>query len=106
MPGRQVTTGPRPLWLKVLLGLCLCTAVGLFFSVRGSDGISWNSLMGALPRWYVWGALTPFIVWPDRRFAASSRTLTGRLLLHLPASFVWTSVFVLALFVVNVILSR
>ena len=106
MPGRQVTFAPRPLWLKILLGFCLCTAVGLFFSVRGSDGISWNSLMGALPRWYVWGALTPFIVWTDRRFAASSRTLTRRLLLHLPASFVWTSVFVLALFVVNVILAR
>ncbi len=105
MTGRQGTSGPRPLWVKILLGFCLCTLVGLFFSVRGSDGISAMSLMTALPRWYVWGALAPFIIWTDRRFAARSRTLTRRLLLHLPASLVWTSVFVLALFVVNVILS-
>jgi signal transduction histidine kinase len=106
MTGRQGTSGPRPIWVKIFLGFCLCTAVGLFFSVRGSEGISWNSLLAALPRWYVWGALTPFIIWTDRRFARSSRTLTHRLLLHLPASFIWTSVFVLALSVVNVVLSR
>ena len=105
MPGRQVTFGRRPLWLKTLLGFCLCTAVGLFFSVRGADGISRNSLMAALPRWYVWGALAPFVVWTDRRFASSSRTLMRRLLLHLPASFLWTSVFVLALSVVSLVLS-
>ena len=69
MTGRQGTTERRPLWVKVLLGFGLCTAVGLFFSVRGSDGISWNSLLAALPRWYVWGALAPFIIWTDRRFA-------------------------------------
>ncbi len=106
MAGRIGTTGPRPLWLKIVLGFCLCTLLGLFFSVRGAEGISWNSLLGALPRWYVWGALTPFIIWTDRRFARRPRTLARRLLLHLPASLVWTLVFVLALFVVNVLLSR
>jgi two-component system, LytTR family, sensor kinase len=102
--GRQAATEARGLWVKALLGFCLCTLVGLFFSVRGSEGISVMSLTASLPRWYVWGALTPFIIWSDRRFAAGSRTLARRLLLHLPASLVWTSVFALALTVVSVTL--
>src|SRR5215212_5724883 len=101
MTGREGTFAPRPLWVKMLLGFCLCTLVGLFFSVRGAEGISVMSLTASLPRWYVWGALAPFIIWTDRRFAAGSRTLTRRLLLHLPASLVWTCAFVLALFVVD-----
>ena len=105
MSAMEDTSGLRPLLFKLLLGFCLCTAVGLFFSVRGSQGISAGSLLAALPRWYVWGALVPFIVWTDRRFAASSTSLTRRLLLHLPAGLVWTCVFALALFAVSVALS-
>ena len=103
MQGSEATTGGvRPLLVKLLLGFCLCTAVGLFFSVRGSQGISASSLLTALPRWYVWGALTPCIIWTDRSFSPS---LTLRLLLHLPSGLVWTCVFVFALLVVNTILS-
>ena len=105
MSGTQATSGLRQSGLKLLLGFCLCTALGLFFSVRGSQGITAGSLLVALPRWYVWGALTPFIIWTDRRFAASSHSLTRRLLLHLPAGIVWTCVFVLTLFVISTILS-
>src|SRR3712207_5172585 len=105
MSGGEATSGLRPLLAKVFLGFCLCTAVGLFFSVRGAQGITAGGLLAALPRWYVWGALTPFIVWPDRRFAASSPSLARRLLLPLPAGLVWTCVFVLALFAVSIPLS-
>ena len=101
----EATSRLRPLLVKLSAGFCLCTAVGLFFSVRGSQGISAGSLLASLPRWYVWGALTPLIVWTDRRFAASSPSLTRRLLLHLPAGLVWTCVFVLALFVISTALS-
>lgn len=104
MTARPVTTGRLPLWVKVLTGFGLCTAVGLFFSVRGAEGISLSSLAASLPRWYVWGALAPLVIWTDRRFASSSRTLARRLLLHLPASLVWTSVFALALTVVSIFL--
>src|ERR1044072_3900008 len=101
MQGSEATTGGvRPLLVKLLLGFCLCTAVGLFFSVRGSRGISASSLLTALPRWYVWGALRPFIIWTDSRFSPS---LTHRLLLPLPAGLVWTCVFAFALLVVNTI---
>src|ERR1044072_3597727 len=99
------TSGLGLLCAKLLLGFSLCTIVGLFFSVRGAQGISLSSLLASLPRWYIWGALTPFIIWTDRRFAASSHPLTRRILLHLPASFGWTCVFVLALFVVVIIIS-
>jgi hypothetical protein len=46
----------------------------------------------AFPRCYLWGVLVPFIIAMDRRFAAS-QSLKRRLLLHLPASVLWTSVF-------------
>jgi two-component system, LytTR family, sensor kinase len=105
MPEREATSGLRPLLIRLSLGFCLCTAVGLFFSVRGAQGISAGSLLASLPRWYVWGALVPFIIWTDRRFAASPPSLTRRLLLHLPAGLVWTCVFVLALFVISIALS-
>lgn len=105
MAGIESTSGLRPLLIKLFLGFCLCTAVGLFFSVRGAQGISASSLLTALPRWYVWGALVPFIIWTDGRFAASSASLTRRLVLHLPAGLVWTCVFVLALFVISIALS-
>lgn len=105
MLGTRSTSGLRPLCAKLFLGFSLCTIVGLFFSVRGAQGISLNSLLVSLPRWYVWGALTPFIIWTDHRFAASSRSLTRRILLHLPASFGWTCIFVLTLFVISIILS-
>ena len=105
MAGREATSGLRPLLVKLSLGFCLCTVIGLFFSVRGSQGISASSLLGALLRWYVWGALTPFIIWTDRRFAASSPSLTRRLMLHFPAGLVWTCIFVLALFVISIALS-
>ena len=102
MPGSESTAGVRSLLVKLFLGFCLCTAVGLFFSVRGSQGISASSLLASLPRWYVWGALTPLIIWTDRRFSPS---LTRRLVLHLPAGLVWTCIFVLALFGLSIALS-
>jgi signal transduction histidine kinase len=98
------TYGWRQFWAKLFLWFCFCTLVGLFFSVRGAEGISLNSLRSSLPQWYVWGALTPFIIWTDRRFAAS-HALARRLLLHLPASFCWTCIFVIILFSINFILA-
>jgi two-component system, LytTR family, sensor kinase len=85
---------------KLFIGFCIFTLVGLFFSVRGSQGISVASLRVALTRWYVWGALTPFIILLDRRFALF-QSFAKRLLLHLPASVLWTAVFVLAFFLVD-----
>ena len=105
MSGSGTTSGLRSVGVKLFLGFCLCTAVGLFFSVRGSQGISAGSLIAALPRWYVWGALAPLIIWTDRRLAASSQTLTRRILLHIPAGLGWTCVFVFALFAVTIVLS-
>jgi hypothetical protein len=89
---------------KLFLGFCFCTVVGLFFSIRGAQGISLKSLSATLPQWYVWGALTPLIIWTDRRLAAS-HSLTRRLLLHLPASFGWTCVFVAILFLIDRIIT-
>src|SRR3712207_9417973 len=67
MLGIRIAPGPRRACAKLLLGFCFCTAVGLFFSLGGAQGVSLNRLSSALPRWYAWGALAPFIIWADRR---------------------------------------
>lgn len=77
---------------RLLLGFGFCTLVALFFSIKGTEGISLTNLRVAFPRCYLWGLLVPFIIAMDRRFAAS-QSLKRRLLLHLPASVFWTSVF-------------
>lgn len=89
---------------KLFVGFCIFTLVGLFFSIRGSQGISSDSLRIALTRWYVWGTLTPFIILLDRRFARA-QSFTRRLLLHLPASVVWTVIFVPTYFVFDNLLN-
>lgn len=89
---------------KLFIGFCIFTLIGLFFSFRGAQGISGASLRLAMTRWYVWGALTPFIILMDRRFALF-QSFGKRLLLHLPASVGWTVVFVVAFFVVEYLLN-
>jgi len=89
---------------RLLVGFFLFTLIGLFFSFRGAEGISGPSMRLAFTRWYVWGALTPFIILMDSRFA-HLQSFTKRLLLHLPASVVWTVIFVITFFVVEYFLS-
>jgi signal transduction histidine kinase len=96
----QGRSGWRQFSTRLLLGFCFLTVIGVFFSIRGTEGISWTSLRMALPRWYVWGALVPFIIGMDQRFAAS-RSLKRRLLLHLPAGLFWTGIFVVSLLLVT-----
>ncbi len=101
---KRDTSWWRQFFIRLLLGFCFFTIVGLFFSIRGTQGISLESMRSALPRWYVWGALVPLIVKIDQRFAASN-SFRRRLLLHLPASVFVTSLFVVAYLLSSGILS-
>jgi two-component system LytT family sensor kinase len=64
------------------------TSLGLFFAseiyLLDGNETTWKlALLYAMPRWYVWGLLTPGIVAVDRRLGAR-RSLTARLAWHLP----------------------
>ena len=70
------------------------TALALFFASEIyalADGrLSWSeALWWSLPRWYVWGLLTPGVFWVDRRLGRN-RTLAGRAALHVPLGLGWT----------------
>jgi two-component system, LytTR family, sensor kinase len=52
---------------------------------------SWAvALSLTMPRWYVWGLLTPGIFWVDRRIGLN-RSLPARLACHVPLGIAWTS---------------
>ena len=101
MARHGVTSRLRRFGTGLLVGFCVCTAVGLFFAYRVGEGFSAEGLRAAMPRWYVWGALTPLIVWADQRFAGRSRSLWRRLALHLPAGLFWAGAHAAALYPVK-----
>ena len=83
---------PRTLRLALWSAL-LWTALALLFASQiylVRDGqISWSqALAWVVPRWYVWGLLTPAIVWLDRRVGAG-RTFAERIALHVPLGLAW-----------------
>jgi two-component system LytT family sensor kinase len=80
----------------MLAAFAFWTVLGLFFAsqlvILGGSEVTWRqALQMAMPRWYVWGALSPGIVAVDRWLGAD-RSLAGRLALHLPLAVAWTSV--------------
>jgi len=80
---------------RVLLAALFWTAMGVFFAsqILALDrGASWSEALAlTMPRWYVWGLLTPAIFRVDRRIGGR-RTLAARVALHLPLGVAWTCV--------------
>ncbi|HJS74367.1 MAG TPA: histidine kinase, partial [Vicinamibacteria bacterium] len=85
---------------KALLGFLLWTAIGLFFSTQGYLGRGGGrealeaSLRHSLPQWYLWGLLSPFVLWADRWAKSRSRDLRGRIVHHMPLAVAFVSVYV------------
>jgi signal transduction histidine kinase len=83
---------PRAVELA-LWSVLLWTALALLFASQiyvVRDGqVSWTqALAWVVPRWYVWGLLTPGIVWLDRRIGAG-RTFAERIAWHVPLGLGW-----------------
>lgn len=57
-----------------------------------------------MPQWYIWGLLTPGLIWVDRRLPGRER-LSKHLLMHIPVGVLWTFAFMAILLVVEGILS-
>jgi two-component system LytT family sensor kinase len=80
---------------KVLLWFLLWTAVGLFFSTQlilidrylYQRRASWTeSVIGVLPKWYLWFLLTPVMLWMSRRFPIDRGRWVSRTAIHFLAS--------------------
>jgi two-component system, LytTR family, sensor kinase len=80
-------------WLRAALAFAFWTGIGFLFSTQiyflTPEG-SWLAAMrSAMPRWYAWGLLTPFIFAADRSLLRT-RPLLWRLLLHVPLGLFFT----------------
>ena len=85
----------RSPWIKYGLGFLFWTVVGLFFAsqtyILNPDGAWTTAFARAAPRWYIWGALTPFVIRLDRRLPGREH-LPRRLVMHVGLGVFWTAV--------------
>jgi len=90
---------------KILVWFLLWTAVGLFFStqlilierVLYQQRSSWiYSVMGVLPKWWLWFLVTPLILAMSRRFPVNRDNWLSRMAIHLAAGGVLSLVLVAA----------
>jgi sensor histidine kinase YesM len=84
---------------RSVLAALLWTLLSLIFSLpslaRG-QGImykGYDSIRGQFAWWWSWGLITPFILALDHRLPFSDQQIGRRLLVHLPASLLFTSVY-------------
>jgi signal transduction histidine kinase len=103
----------RNLTRKVLLWFGCCMVVSLFFSTRiffsqtgmGGPADSYlEALQGAMRQFFTWGVFSLVII-RIARWIAPGRSMTHRLLLHLPLSFLLTAAFFLVGILMNAFLS-
>lgn len=87
---RRGPWAPRT-WALVILGMA--TTLGLVASlqsfyayrVRGREADFWEIAAYTLPDWFLWAALTPFVVWLARRVPVTRARWVRALLFHLGA---------------------
>lgn len=81
-------------WIKWCLLLGCWTALGLIFASQAyvynsanDNPVAWKKVLAwTLIEWYIWAALSPFILWISRRFRFERGRWATALLVHLPAS--------------------
>lgn len=81
--------------MKAALALAFWTGVGLLFSTQvyflWPDGTWDGAMRSAMPRWYVWGSLAPFVFAADRRLLGAAPP-RRRILAHVPLAMPFTLV--------------
>jgi signal transduction histidine kinase len=81
-------------WGVALLGAVVCTAAGTLFALPEYGTDHWhNEIRIYLAQFWVWGLLTPAIVWLDRRLPYAGEALGKRLAAHILASLVFTEIY-------------
>ena len=81
-----------------LWGAWLWSALGVFFATQIyflDRRVRWSiALAFSMPRWIVWGLLTPAILWADRRLGTVC-SLKARVLWNIPIGIGWTCLSIL-----------
>jgi two-component system, LytTR family, sensor kinase len=81
-------------WGMGLLGAVVCTAAGTLFALPAYGTSAWHSeIRTYLAQFWIWGLLTPAIVWLDRRLPYAGEALGKRLAAHIVASLVFTEIY-------------
>ena len=81
-------------WGLALIGALVCTAAGALFALPAFGTSHWHDEIRIyLAQFWIWGLLTPAIVWLDRRLPYSGRALGRRLAAHILASIVFTEIY-------------
>ena len=92
-------TLPESTMLRFLAGFVFWSLVGLFYATQIymnlPEGQGWGEAFKvAMPRWYIWGALSPAMFWVDRLLSDKASQLSTRMLFHLPICIGWVFVFI------------
>ncbi|MDX1636943.1 MAG: histidine kinase [Balneolaceae bacterium] len=85
--------------MRFAVGVIFWSLLGLFYAsqiyMNAPEGQGWTeALKTAMPRWYIWGALTPGMIWADRLLSRTVSKLTQRVLFHIPTCIGWLFIFV------------
>ena len=81
-------------WGLVLVGAVVCTAAGTLFALPEFGTSHWHDEIRIyLAQFWVWGALTPAIVWLDRQLPYAGAAVGRRLAAHILASIVFTEIY-------------
>ncbi len=91
----QLQRRPVARWLSAF---AFWTVIVLFYSTssgRGAREMTWpQSFLFAATQWYVWALLAPLIIRFDRVLPLAPDAVTRRILLHVPASFAFTAIYI------------
>ncbi len=81
-------------WGLTLIGALVCTAAGTLFALPQFGTSHWHDEIRIyLAQFWIWGLLTPAIVWLDRRLPYSGKALGRRLAAHILASIIFTEIY-------------
>jgi len=81
-------------WGLVLVGAVVCTAAGTLFALPEFGTSHWHDEIRIyLAQFWVWGALTPAIVWLDRQLPYAGAAVGRRLAAHIVASIIFTEIY-------------
>ena len=84
----------KSLIIRIVLAAAGWSALGVLFALPSLGTSHWTSeLRIYLAQWWVWGALTPFIMAIDRRLPFAGKDLGRRVAVHLGLSVVFTEIY-------------
>jgi two-component system LytT family sensor kinase len=81
-------------WGLAMVGAVVCTAAGTLFALPEFGTVHWHDEIRIyLAQFWIWGLLTPAIVWLDRRLPYAGKALGRRLAAHILASIIFTEIY-------------